>query len=46
MRRFTVPRAPGESLAGRWVLFTHFLTVPVTADNPYGTAWTYSHGAR
>lgn len=43
MRRFTIPRAPGESLEGRWVVFTFHLTVPKTAENPYGTAWTYVH---
>ena len=43
MQRFTIPRAPGESLDGRWVVFTFHLTVPKTAENPYGTAWTYVH---
>lgn len=43
MLRFTIPREPGESLDGRWVIFTHHLTVPKTTDNPYGTAWAYTH---
>lgn len=43
MLRFTIPREPGESLDGRWVSFTHHLTVPRTADNPYGAAWAYTH---
>ncbi len=46
MLRFTIPRAPGESLDGTWVVFTHHLTVPKTADNPYGLAWTYTHEKR
>lgn len=43
MRRFTIARSAGESLEGRWVVFTFYLTVPKTAENPYGTAWTYAH---
>ncbi len=46
MRRFTIPRESGASLDGRWVVFTHHLSVPKTADNPYGLAWTYTHAAR
>ncbi len=46
MLRFTVPREPGESLEERWVVFTYHLTVPKTADNEYGKAWTYTHARR
>jgi hypothetical protein len=42
--RFTIPRNEGDSLGRRWLLFTHHLTVPKTADNPLGLAWTYAHG--
>ncbi len=44
--RFTIPRDPGESLDGKWVVFTHHLTVPKTALNPYGLAWAYTHAER
>lgn len=46
MQRFTIPREPGASLDGRWVVFTYHLSVPKTADNPYGLAWTYTHATR
>lgn len=46
IKRFTIPRAPGESLEGRWVVFTFHLTVPKTAENPYGQAWTYTHARK
>jgi len=46
LRRFTIPRRPGEPLDGRWVVFTNHLTVPRTADNPYARAWTYAHGPK
>ncbi len=46
MQRFSIPRERGESLDGRWVVFTYHLTVPKTADNPYGKAWTYTHARR
>jgi hypothetical protein len=46
MRRFTIPRQPGEAIDGRWVVFTNHLTVPKTADNPYARAWTYVHGPK
>lgn len=46
MLRFTVPRNGGESLEERWVVFTYHLTVPKTADNEYGKAWTYTHARR
>ena len=42
--RFIIPRAKDDSLGGRWLVFTHHLTVPKTADNPLGRAWTYAHG--
>ena len=35
--------SPSISPNGRWVVFTFHLTVPKTAENPYGTAWTYVH---
>lgn len=41
--RFTIPRDSSESLSDRWVVFSHHLTVPKTASNPYGIAWTYAH---
>ena len=46
MLRFTIPRSPSDTLEGRWVVFTNYLTVPKTADNPYGTAWTYVHAPK
>ncbi len=46
MLRFTIQRERGASLEGRWVVFSHYLTVPRTTDNPYGTAWTYTHADR
>jgi hypothetical protein len=41
--RFTIPRDSADALLDRWIVFTHHLTVPKTADNPYGVAWTYAH---
>lgn len=46
MLRFTIPRDATDRLDASWVVFTHHLTVPRSTDNPYGTAWTYTHAER
>jgi hypothetical protein len=42
-RRFVIPLDPTLDLAKSWPVFQVHLSVPKTADNPSGVAWTYAH---
>jgi len=43
VRRFMIPVDSSFDLKSSWPVFEVYLRVPVTTDNPYGTAWTYAH---
>ena len=46
VRRFVIPLDGSIDLAKTWPLFQVHLSVPKTADNPGGNAWTYAHAPR
>ena len=41
--RFSIAADSTFELARSWPTFEVFMSLPRTADNPYGTAWTYAH---
>jgi hypothetical protein len=41
--RFSIPVDATFPVERAWPVFETFLSVRKTADNPYGTAWTYAH---
>jgi len=44
--RFSIPIDTSFALTTSWVVLEVMLSVPKTADNPSGLAWTYAHGPR
>jgi len=42
-RRFVIPIDSAFDVSKAWPVFEVYLTVPKTADNPLGLAWTYAH---
>jgi len=45
-KRFVIPLDSAFDLNSTWPMFEVYLSVPETADNPRGIAWTYAHERR
>ena len=43
VKRLVIPIDPSFDLEKSWPVFQVYLSVPKTAENPYGSAWTYAH---
>ena len=46
VKRFVIPLDSAFNVSKSWPLFEVHLSVPKTADNPLGIAWTYAHERR
>jgi hypothetical protein len=46
VKRFVIPIDSTLDLKKSWPMFEVYLSVPKTADNPHGIAWTYAHEQR